>query len=138
MALDVGAKTIGLALSDASWRMALPVGTLRRGKFAADAAALARLMAQHAAEGLVVGWPLRMDGSVGPRAQSARDFATELRRALGGDPWIALVDERLTTAAALTALGGAHPRRAKARGALDALAAQAILESALSALIGPA
>lgn len=134
LAIDPGAKTLGLALSDPAWRLSVPLGTLRRTKFTRDAQALSAMLAEHGAAGVVVGWPLSMDGTVGPRAQSARDFAAELHRFLGTDPWIAMMDERLSTAAAREALEGARPRKAKAAGHLDALAAHTILEGALDVL----
>jgi putative holliday junction resolvase len=139
LGLDVGARTIGLALAPPPWGVVVPLRTHRRagkGGFARDVAAIQAAMAAHGAGGLVVGWPLTLDGRAGPRAQSTRDFAVALHAALPGDAWVALADERLTTAAARGALGpGARLGRAKARGHLDALAAAAILEGAVGALL---
>ena len=75
LGLDLGEKTIGLALSDTLLTIATPLETLKRGKFAADAAALDHIIAEHGVGGLVVGLPLNMDGGDGPSAQSARAFA---------------------------------------------------------------
>src|SRR5260370_30886760 len=78
MALDVGTKTIGVATSDVLRTLATPLTTLRRGKLAADLAALAQLAAKHEAKALTIGLPLNMDGSEGPRCQSVRQFAANL------------------------------------------------------------
>ena len=75
LGLDLGEKTIGLALSDTSLTIATPMQTLKRGKFAADAAAIEAIAAEQGVGGLVIGLPLNMDGSDGPAAQSARAFA---------------------------------------------------------------
>src|SRR5262249_51445205 len=97
MGLDVGTKTVGLAISDTTLSIASPLQTLRRTKFAADAAALRQLIARHGIGGLIVGLPVNMDGSEGPRAQSVRAFADNLLRAF--DIPLAFWDERLSTAA---------------------------------------
>ena len=78
MGLDVGRKTVGLALSDTGWRIASPLETLRRTRFRADAEALFRLVDAHDVGGLVLGLPINMDGSEGPRCQSVRQFAANL------------------------------------------------------------
>src|SRR5262249_54931549 len=102
MALDVGSKTIGVATSDLLRSLATPLTTLRRGKLAPDLAALAELAKKHEAGALVMGLPLNMDGSEGPRCQSVRQFAANLEThgppALAGLP-VLLQDERLSTAA---------------------------------------
>lgn len=135
LALDHGTRMIGLALSDCDWHMALPIGTLKRTRFTRDAGEIAKTIKTHDVGGLIVGLPLYLDGRMGPRAQSARDFATQLHRFLGDDVWIALQDERFSTAAAHQALGpNARLARAKSKGAIDTLAAQAILEAALRTL----
>src|SRR5262249_51242626 len=101
MALDVGSKTIGLATSDALRMLATPLETLRRGKLAADLARLAELARRHEIAALVVGLPLNMDGSEGPRCQSVRQFVANIARhappALASLP-VVLQDERLSTA----------------------------------------
>src|SRR6476660_10573575 len=78
MALDVGSKTIGVATSDALRSLATPLTTLKRGKLAADLAALAELARKHEAKALVIGLPLNMDGTEGPRCQSVRQFAANI------------------------------------------------------------
>src|SRR5258707_2773400 len=102
MALDVGAKTIGLATSDALRMLATPLTTLRRRKLAVDLAALGDLAKKHEIKALAIGLPLNMDGSEGPRCQSVRQFATNIANhgpaALAALP-IIFQDERLSTAA---------------------------------------
>src|SRR5690606_19294426 len=78
LGLDVGKKTIGLALSDATLTVATPIATIKRGKFAADAARLSALIAERGVGGLVIGLPINMDGTEGRRAQSTRQFARNL------------------------------------------------------------
>src|SRR5690554_68688 len=95
--LDLGTKTIGVAASDPDRRLATPVETIKRTGFTADAARLLQLAAERAAAGIVLGLPINMDGSEGPRAQSTRAFARNL--AVRTDLPIALWDERLSTAA---------------------------------------
>src|SRR5688572_22207961 len=102
MGLDLGEKTIGLALSDTLLTVATPLQTLKRGKFKADALTLGELIEQHGVGGLIVGLPLNMDGSEGPSAQSARAFARNF--AAISDCPIAFMDERLSTAAVTRAL----------------------------------
>jgi putative Holliday junction resolvase len=129
MGLDLGAKTIGLALSDPAKRLATPLETLRRGRFADDAAKLAGLVAAHGVGGLVLGLPLNMDGSAGPRAQATRAFARNLLARL--DLPLALWDERLSTAAVERAMIGADVSRAKRAERVDAAAAAYILQGVL-------
>jgi putative Holliday junction resolvase len=127
--VDLGEKTIGLALSDTTRSIATPLITLKRGKFTADAAKLLALMAEHGVGGLVVGLPLNMDGSEGPAAQSARAFARNLA-GIAEAP-IVLVDERLSTAAVTrTLLEADASRRSRAR-VVDKMAAAYILQNAL-------
>ncbi len=134
MGLDVGEKTLGLALSDPAQTMAVPFQTIKRVKFRADMKALMPLVRAYEVRGFVVGLALSMDGHHGPRAQSTTDFALSLAAFWveegWADPWVALQDERLST----MAVAEATPRRAakaKIRGHTDALAAQVILQSAL-------
>src|SRR6266851_1562582 len=96
MALDLGSKTIGLALSDTRRSIASPLDTIRRTRFAADAARLQALTERHGVGGLVIGLPVAMDGSEGPRCQSVRQFAANLLEIF--DIPIAFWDERLSTA----------------------------------------
>ncbi len=127
--LDVGTKTIGVAVSDTSRSIATAVTTIRRRKFTADAAALLSLAKERGAEGYVIGLPVNMDGTEGPRAQSCRAFARNLA-ALTDAP-IALWDERLSTAAAERALLEADASRKRRAEVIDAVAAAYILQGAL-------
>jgi len=135
LGLDLGTRTIGTALCDAGWRIASPGTTIKRGKFAADKAKLAELIAARAVAGLVIGLPLNMDGSEGPRAQSARAFARNL--AVLGLP-ILLWDERWSTASAERDLIGQDMSRAKRAERIDSAAAAVILQGAIDALAGGA
>ena len=138
MALDVGSKTVGVATSDVLRRLATPLLTLKRSKLAVDLAALAELAARHAAKALVVGLPLNMDGTEGPRCQSVRQFATNI--ANHGPPALAALpvvfqDERLSTAAVTRGMIDDYDMsRAKRAERVDAAAAAWILESALARL----
>ncbi len=129
--LDVGTRTIGLALCDAGWSFAGPAETIRRTKFTKDLAALAAFIASHQVRGLVVGLPLNMDGSDSPRTQSVRAFARNL--APLGLP-ILLWDERWSTQAVERAMVDADVSRAKRATVIDALAAAHILQGAIDAL----
>lgn len=134
--LDLGAKTIGIAIGDPGHRVASPLTTLARGKFRADAAALFGLMATRAAGGLVIGLPRNMDGSEGPRCQSTRQFAANLL-ALRDMP-ILFWDERLSTLAVERAMIAADLSRAKRAARIDQAAAAFILQGALDSLKRPA
>ena len=129
--LDVGTKTIGLALCDAGWSFAGPAETIRRSKFTKDLAVLAAFIAAHGVTGLVVGLPLNMDGSDSPRTQSVRAFARNL--APLGLP-ILLWDERWSTQAVERAMIDADVSRARRAEIVDALAAAHILQGAIDAL----
>ena len=129
--LDVGTRTIGLALCDSGWSFAGPAETIRRGKFTKDLAALAAFVAVHRVTGLVVGLPLNMDGSDSPRTQSVRAFARNL--APLGKP-ILLWDERWSTQAVERAMVEADVSRAKRAEAIDKLAAAHILQGSIDAL----
>jgi putative Holliday junction resolvase len=138
MALDVGSKTIGVASSDVLRSLATPLTTIRRGKLAADLAVLAELAAKHQTRALVIGLPLNMDGSEGPRCQSVRQFAANLERhgppALSALP-VLFQDERLSTAAVTRVMIDDYDMsRAKRAERVDAAAAAWILESALARL----
>jgi|SRR5262245_42640092 len=130
--LDLGTKTIGVAASDPDRRLAAAVETIARKSFTADAARVLALAAERRAVGLVLGLPVNMDGSEGPRAQSARSFARNLSRAT--DLPIALWDERLSTAAVERQLIAADVSRAKRAAIIDAHAAAYILQGALDRL----
>ncbi|HET6184811.1 MAG TPA: Holliday junction resolvase RuvX [Acetobacteraceae bacterium] len=133
LGIDPGTKRIGLALSDVGRRIATPYGVLARGKLAAAARAIGTVAAKEGVGGLVFGWPLSMDGSVGPAAQSARDWALALTEATGlpGALW----DERLSSAAVNRFLiGEADLSRGERSRAADRAAAAWILQSALDSL----
>jgi putative holliday junction resolvase len=134
LGLDLGTKTIGTAFCDAGWRFASPGKTLPRGKFGADRALLAALIAERAAKGVVIGLPLNMDGSEGPRSQSSRAYARNLAEALSLP--VLLWDERWSTASAASALIEQDISRAKRATRIDAAAAAVILQAAVDALVG--
>ncbi|MSP83705.1 MAG: Holliday junction resolvase RuvX [Alphaproteobacteria bacterium] len=132
LGLDVGSKTIGLAVSDVTRMVATPLTTIRRKRFRDDAAELARVAADRAVAGFIVGLPVNMNGSEGPRCQSVRQFAANLADAI--DLPIAFWDERLSTAAVERMMIEADLSR-KRRGELnDKLAAAYILQGALDAM----
>ena len=132
LGLDVGAKTVGLALSDTTRTIASPYATLRRTRFAADARALADIVAHEGVGGLIVGLPINMDGSEGRRCQSVRAFAANLLKTV--DIPAALWDERLSTAAVTRTLIAADTSRRRRRQLVDKLAAAYILQGALDNL----
>jgi putative Holliday junction resolvase len=132
MGLDLGEKTIGLALSDTLLTIASPLRTLRRGKFRADAEVLGALIAEHGVGGLVIGLPLNMDGSEGPSAQSARAFARNFAQV--SDCPLAFMDERLSTAAVTRTLIEADASRRRRSQLVDKMAAAYILQAALDRL----
>ncbi len=132
LGLDLGSKTIGVASSDPDRRLAAPVETVRRTAFSADAKRLLALAAERRAVGFVLGLPINMDGSEGPRAQSTRAFARNLARLT--DLPIALWDERLSTAAVERELIAADASRRKRAAVIDQHAATYILQGALDRL----
>src|SRR5437588_11172117 len=132
--LDLGTKTIGVATSDPDRRLATAVETVARKTFTADAARVLALAAERKAVGFVLGLPINMDGSEGPRAQSTRAFARNLSR-LTELP-IALWDERLSTAAVERELIEADVSRARRAKVIDQHAAAFILQGALDRLAG--
>lgn len=133
MGLDLGTKTIGLALSDVTLTIASPLETLKKGKFSQDAENLERLIERHDIGGLVFGLPVSMDGTEGPRCQSTRQFAANLlaRKEMP----IAFWDERLSTAAVqrvlIREMDMTRKRRAEV---VDKAAAAYILQGALDTL----
>jgi len=132
LGLDLGEKTIGLALSDTSLSIATPFETLKRGKFAADAARLDHIISAQGVGGLVVGLPLNMDGSDGPSAQSARAFG---RNWVNHSPLpLVFQDERLSTSAVTRTLIEADASRKKRGLVVDKMAAAYILQIALDRL----
>jgi putative holliday junction resolvase len=133
IALDLGTKTIGTAFCDAGWRFASPGKTLTRGKFTADKGAIAALVAERAIKGLVIGLPINMDGSEGPRSQASRAYARNLEAL---DLPILLWDERWSTASAERGLIAQDISRAKRTERIDSAAAAVILQAAIDALAG--
>ncbi len=130
--LDLGEKTIGVAVSDNFLSVATPLQTIRRKKFGLDAAALLEIIAQRNLGGLVLGLPRNMDGSQGPRCQSTRAFARNLGRLT--DLAIGFWDERLSTVAAERALLEADTSRKRRSEVIDHVAAGYILQGALDRL----
>lgn len=133
LGLDLGTKTIGLALSDLGRQVATPLETISRVKFGLDAAALLRIATKHEVAGLVIGLPLNMDGTEGPRVQSTRAFVRNLA------PMTALPilfwDERMSTLAVTRTLLEADASRAKRAAVVDKMAAAYILQGALDRLM---
>lgn len=129
--LDVGTKTVGVAVSDGLGLTAQPVTTLRRSSLRADLTELRRLAEHHAVEHVVVGLPLNMDGTEGPSAAEARKFGDAVARQLGlpVEYW----DERLTTTAANRVLLEADLSRARRKAVVDRVAAALILQGWLDA-----
>ena len=134
MGLDVGSKTIGIALSDPRLVIASARATIRRGRFRDDAHALFEMIEAEGVGGLVIGLPINMDGGEGPRCQSVRQFAANLME-LRDQP-IAFWDERLSTVAAERALIEADVSRRRRARLIDKVAAAVILQGALDFLAG--
>jgi len=135
MGLDLGTKTIGVAISDGMRYSATPLETIRRTKFTADAIRLDELIAQHAIVAIILGLPLNMDGSEGPRVQSTRAFARSLAQRIALP--IAFWDERLSTSAVTRMMIQADMRRDRRAEVVDKLAASYILQGALDRLRRP-
>ncbi|MFK4873738.1 Holliday junction resolvase RuvX [Novosphingobium sp. ZW T3_23] len=133
LGLDLGTQTIGTAFCDPGWRFASPGKTLKRGKFGADRELLMELIRERSIKGIVIGLPLNMDGSEGPRAQSSRAYARNLG-ALGLP--ILLWDERWSTTGAERGLLEQDMSRAKRATRIDSAAAAVILQGAIDALAG--
>ncbi len=131
LGLDYGTKTIGVAVSDGLGLTAQTVTTIRRTNLKADLAALGELVREYEAERFVVGLPLNMDGTEGPRAEATRRFVDALTQTLGLP--VELWDERLSTVAAQRTLLEADLSRAKRREVIDQMAAQFILQGWLDA-----
>ena len=132
LGLDLGSKTIGLAISDGALMLATPLDTIRRKKFTQDAEQLIAIIADRQIGGLVLGLPVNMDGTEGPRCQSTRQFARNLLEKI--DIPIAFWDERLSTAAVERDLIAADVSRAKRAQVVDQMAAGFILQGALDYL----
>lgn len=144
MGLDLGTKTIGVAVSDTGQSLATPVTTIKRSKFSKDIEALAPIIKEFEIGGYIIGYPLNMDGSEGSRCDATRSFADEMTkhpeifgRSHNGGPFIALQDERLSTQAvdnfveSRVDIKKKSKRGAKESGLTDMLAAQGILQGAL-------
>lgn len=130
LGLDVGRKTVGLALSDVRRKVASPLVTIRRTRLSADLAAIREIVAREGVGGFVVGLPIALDGREGPRCQSVRQFAADLLKE--GDPPLAFFDERLSTAAVERLLiDEADMSRARRKQVVDKMAAAYILQGAL-------
>ena len=134
LGLDLGTQTIGTAFCDAGWRFASPGKTLKRGKFGADRDLLAALIRERNVLGIVLGLPLNMDGSEGPRSQSSRAYARNVAAALSLP--VLLWDERWSTASAESALIAQDMSRAKRAERIDSHAAAVILQAAIDAMAG--
>lgn len=137
MALDLGDKTIGIAISNAKRNIATPITIIRRKKFAADAAALFEIMQEYEIGGLVLGWPLNMNGSQGARCDKTLSFADSLLKYNGfkEEPEIVLIDERLSTMGADRVLiGEADLSRKRRKEVIDKTAATLIMQTALDKL----
>ncbi|MBI3445562.1 MAG: Holliday junction resolvase RuvX [Magnetospirillum sp.] len=129
LGLDLGSKTIGLALSDVSRTIATPYDTIRRTKFTKDAEELLAIIDKHGVGGLVLGLPVEMDGGEGPRCQSVRSFAANLMRLR--DVAITYWDERLSTSAVTRTLLEADSSRKRRAEVVDKMAAAYILQGLL-------
>jgi putative Holliday junction resolvase len=129
LALDVGEKTIGLALSDAARMIASPLETIARGKFSRDVEALKALVAAHKVSGLVIGYPVNMDASLGPRTQSTRTFVSNLEKHIALP--MLLWDERLSTLAVERVMLEADLSRQRRAQLVDKLAASYMLQGVL-------
>lgn len=132
LGLDPGTRTIGIAICDGGRRIATPLVGLKKGKFRDNGAAIATLCTDNAVVGLVVGLPLNMDGSAGPKAQGARAFARNLAGVI--DLPILLWDERLSTAAVTRTLIEANTSRKRRAEVVDKVAAAYILQGAIDRL----
>jgi putative holliday junction resolvase len=137
--LDLGEKTIGMAVCDPDWRVASPIGTVRRVKFSQDLQELVRAMRDRQLTGIIIGLPVNMDGTEGPRCESVRQFARNLmekRQVFGFEPEIAFWDERLSTAAVQRMMVDWDMTRKRRGEVVDKLAATYILQGALDFLLG--
>lgn len=135
MGLDLGSKTIGVAVSDSAQSLATPVTTIQRTKFFKDAKALGKLIQEFEIGGFILGWPLNLDGSQSARCDAVLSFADEMKQRpeiFGETQFIALWDERLSTQAVDDYWDKPRDKRGnKEAGVTDKLAAQIILQGAL-------
>lgn len=143
MGMDIGKKTIGIAISDSAQSIAMPLQTIKRTKFSKDIKKIESLIVDYDIKGFVLGYPLNMDSTEGPKCQSVKDFALEFKAQLSPDVkpenlWIGLQDERLSTATVEDFVDSSvdiSKRRAKEKGIIDKLAAQVILQGALDYMV---
>ena len=139
MGMDIGKKTIGIAISDSAHSIAFPICTINRTKFSKDLRKLEDIIREYDVGGYIVGYPLNMDNSEGRACQSIRDFTIEFSNQLspylkGDSLWVSFWDERLSTASVHDFVDNTvdiSKRKAKERGIVDKLAAQHILQGAL-------
>ncbi len=135
LGMDLGTKTIGLSVSDPAQTIATPLKTIQRTKFSRDIEELGSVIKDFDIGGYVLGLPLNMDGTEGPRCDASRSFADELTnypQIVGTNPWIALWDERLSTVSVEDFLvESVDMSRTKRKQVIDKLAAQVILQGAL-------
>ena len=137
LGLDLGTKTIGIATCDAGWNYATAGKTLPKGKFGKDKAALEEIALARKAAGIVIGLPLNMDGSAGPRAQASRAFARNLAQdGTGLGLPVLLWDERWSTASAERDMIAQDMSRGKRAARIDSHAAAIILQGAIDRLAG--
>ncbi|WP_271078383.1 Holliday junction resolvase RuvX [Aurantiacibacter sp. MUD61] len=137
LGLDLGTKTIGIATCDAGWSFATAGKTLAKGKFARDKSALEAICKDRGVAGVVIGLPLNMDGSAGPRAQASRSFARNLvQQDIGLGLPVLLWDERWSTTSAERDLIAQDLSRAKRAERIDSHAAAVILQGAIDRLAG--
>ncbi len=138
LGLDLGDKTIGLALSNQNQTIATPVTTVARTKFSQDLDKIAKVIRDYEVGGFILGYPLNMDGTEGPACDKVKSFADELSKyphIVGINPWIGLWDERLSTSTVDDFLVEAvNMSRTKRKHVIDKLAAQHILQGALDYL----
>lgn len=138
LGLDIGTKTIGLALSDPGLTVASPIGTIRRTKFTADVLELAKIARERDVGGFVLGLPLGMDGGETPATQRVRQFAAllvERPEPFGAEPEIAFWDERFSTSAVTRMMIECDMTRKRRAEVVDKMAAAYILQGALDALV---
>ena len=132
LGIDHGTKTLGIAVSNSDWTIAIAVSTIKRNKLKSDIQQLISIFDQYEITGLVMGWPLNMDGSVGPRCDSVRDFTISLLSIV--DLPVLLQDERLSTMAVERPMISEDLSRKKRKLRKDYLAASWILQTALDGL----
>lgn len=134
LGLDVGDRTIGVSLSDTRWQISTPMKTLKRQGTKRDVLDLVALIQEHTVAGIAVGWPLNMDGSIGPQAQKTENFSQALADSI--EIPVLLWDERWSTRAASRAMLAADLSRKKRDKLVDQVAASYILQGVLDALKG--